>query len=380
MDEPFAHTSGPRDAQVVIVGEAWGEAEADAKRPFVGASGKELWRMLGEAWGEIAPADHKRAVLAFYMRDNGWVDVREDWLREASLLLTNVLTFRPPANDLEMIAVPKAERGEPYPWPAAKAGHYIPREIMVPAVTRLEAELRACQPNLVIACGNTALAALCQVGGIGSHRGAIREAAALRGLKVLPTYHPAAVMRQWPLRPTVLQDLMKARVERGFAEIRRPERVVNINPTLDEVGNFYEAARALAWPRLACDIETEKGQIRCIGFAKSRDWAIVVPFIDKTKPGWSYWPTAEAEAQAWNYVKAILDLPCQKIFQNGLYDVQYLWQYGCPPRNMTADTMLLHHSMYPELPKSLGFLGSIYTNEAAWKLMRTKTEELKRDE
>jgi hypothetical protein len=47
---------------------------------------------------------------------------------------------------------------------------------------------------------------------------------------------------------------------------------------------------------------------------------------------------------------------------------------------MTADTMLLHHSMYPELPKSLGFLGSIYTNEAAWKLMRRDAEELKRDE
>jgi hypothetical protein len=47
---------------------------------------------------------------------------------------------------------------------------------------------------------------------------------------------------------------------------------------------------------------------------------------------------------------------------------------------MTADTMLLHHAMYPELPKSLGFLGSIYTNESAWKLMRQDSEELKRDE
>ena len=87
VSEPFAHTSGPHDASVVIVGEAWGEAEAETGKPFVGASGKELWRMLGEAWPDVAPADHLRAKWAFYMRDNGWIDVREDWLREAALFL-----------------------------------------------------------------------------------------------------------------------------------------------------------------------------------------------------------------------------------------------------------------------------------------------------
>jgi hypothetical protein len=40
--------------------------------------------------------------------------------------------------------------------------------------------------------------------------------------------------------------------------------------------------------------------------------------------------------------------------------------------------MLLHHALQPESEKGLGFLGSVYTNEASWKLMRTST--IKRDQ
>ena len=39
------------------------------------------------------------------------------------------------------------------------------------------------------------------------------------------------------------------------------------------------------------------------------------------------------------------------------------------------DTMIMHHCLYEELPKSLGFMGSIYTNEASWKLMRRFEEK-----
>jgi hypothetical protein len=34
--------------------------------------------------------------------------------------------------------------------------------------------------------------------------------------------------------------------------------------------------------------------------------------------------------------------------------------------------MLMHHSIMPEMQKGLGFLGSVYTDEPAWKLMRRK--------
>jgi hypothetical protein len=34
--------------------------------------------------------------------------------------------------------------------------------------------------------------------------------------------------------------------------------------------------------------------------------------------------------------------------------------------------MLLHHALQPEVQKGLGFLGSIYTEEPAWKIMRPR--------
>ena len=43
--------------------------------------------------------------------------------------------------------------------------------------------------------------------------------------------------------------------------------------------------------------------------------------------------------------------------------------------------MLMSHALYPELQKGLGFLGSVWTDEPAWKLMRSsKSTETKRDE
>ena len=72
-------------------------------------------------------------------------------------------------------------------------------------------------------------------------------------------------------------------------------------------------------------------------------------------------------------------MKAKKIFQNGLFDLQYLAKYKLRIVNISDDTMLLHHALYPELPKGLGFLGAAYTNEAPWKLMR-KGEGYKKDE
>ena len=41
--------------------------------------------------------------------------------------------------------------------------------------------------------------------------------------------------------------------------------------------------------------------------------------------------------------------------------------------------MLKHHAINPELEKGLGFLGSVYSYEPAWKLMR-KNDSTKRGE
>lgn len=174
---------------------------------------------------------------------------------------------------------------------------------------------------------------------------------------------------------------MKAARESLFPEIRRPARQVLVSPSIDEVEAWTAETLANPPALLSPDIETASGQITCIGFARTTSDALVIPFWDRTKPGWSYWESAHLERRALYCVGALLESPCCKVGQNFIYDTQYLTRYGIRPRNVTEDTMLLHHSIYPEMQKGLGFLGSIYTNEASWKLMRRrKADSEKKDE
>jgi hypothetical protein len=60
--------------------------------------------------------------------------------------------------------------------------------------------------------------------------------------------------------------------------------------------------------------------------------------------------------------------------------MHHLWRtMGIPVPFASDDTMLLHHALQPELDKGLAFLGSIYTNEAAWKFQR-KNATAKRED
>lgn len=380
MTDLFAHTSGPRSAKIVIVGEAFGEAEEASGLPFAGTSGKELFFMLGDAWPEIDPTTHaniKRvAIRDMANKTNYWLVMRDQWLEAAGLLLTNVLNLRPLANKLETLCASKLLVGPSYPMPALLRGQYLRPEFLG-EVDRLRNQLLEVRPNIVIACGNTATWALLRVTNIGSIRGTAAEADLGGGqrVKVLPTYHPAGVLRQWSWRPIVITDFKKALAEAEFKEIRRPERELIVSPSLEDISKWMQAnANA---ELISCDIETTRGQISMIGFATSARRALVIPFIKDDFS--SYWPEFMMEAAAWRMVREILLWPGAKLFQNGMYDLQYIWKMGFRVTNARHDTMLLHHSLYPEVQKGLGFLGSIYTQEPAWKLMR-REETTKRDE
>lgn len=347
---PFSHCRGPRTSpKIALVGEAWGETEAQTGLPFMGSSGQELTRMLGEAGISVS-----------------------------SCFMTNTFNLRPANNDIETLCGPKGAVGAGYNLLPIRQGKYILPEYLG-ELARLKSELTAARPNLAIALGGTAAWALIGSAKITAQRGTITESCLVPGLKVLPTFHPSAILRNWANRPIVVADLLKAAREQEYPEIRRPQRQVLINPTLDEVIDITEQIIGGDPGLLAVDIETAHRQITMIGFAWGVDRAAVIPFALK-HPFRSYWPDHESEVKAWRCVKAIVESQVPKLFQNGLYDIQYIARMGFAVNNCAHDTMLLHHALYPELPKSLGFLGSIYTNEAAWKLMRHNTETTKRDE
>lgn len=294
------------------------------------------------------------------------------------MLLTNVFALRPLANKLEHLCGKRAEVGASYSrGPLGKGGYVRPEYLG--ELERLREELRAYDRTCIIALGATATWALMDQPKITAVRGVATSASALcPELKVVPTYHPAGIMRNWTWRSIAVADLTKvAKREGGFADIKRPERQVFINPTLADVREFFKKRPF----RYSVDVETFRGQISMVGFATSRERAIVIPLIDRRKPGWSYWSPGD-EVEIWKILKAELESPVEKLGQNFLYDLQYfIRDLRIRPRNCRDDTMLLSHSLMPEMQKSLGFLGSIHTNEASWKLFRSRgQEELKRDE
>lgn len=378
MSTAFSGWAGPRNPKLLICGEAWGENEAQTRQPFVGASGILLWEMLGQAFPDKAPEQHAASLREAFTIGNAWVRNRRTWLESAGIAYTNVLNLRPPANKLETLCAPKKEVTTTLP--ALARGLYLRAEYM-PEVERLLEEINISRPNCILAAGNSACWALLRTTNISAIRGAVTTSVTEPVTKVVPTFHPAAVLRQWNWRPITVSDIIKAGREAEAPELRRPERYIHINPDLYNIIVWKDRLEASPPALLSVDIETQWKMIKCIGFARSRSEALVVPFIDNAKPGRNYWDRFEDEKGAWEAVKAILESPIPKLFQNGMYDLQYIRKMGIKTSNAIHDTMLLHHSHFPEMRKGLGFLGSIYTNEAAWKLMgRPKADTVKRDE
>lgn len=379
MTEPFNGWAGPRNPKLLIVVEAWGENEAMVREPLVGSSGILMWEMLGQAFANVAPEQHAASLREAYNIGNAWVRNRRTWMEAAGLAYTNVFNLRPSGNRLESLCARKEET-ETHGLPALVPGLYLRPEYL-PEVARLLEEIAISRPNCILAAGNTACWALLRATNISAIRGAVTMATAGPPVKVVPTFHPAAVSRQWSWRPITVADIIKAGKEAESAYLNRPERYILINPEMHEVLAFMDNVLTHPPPLLSVDIETQWRMIKCIGFARSRSDALVVPFFTNNRPDPSYWPTFEDEKTAWLVVKSILESPIPKLFQNGTYDLQYLFRAGIQTRNYLHDTMLMHHSLFPEMRKNLGFMGSIYTNESAWKLMaRTKADTVKRDE
>lgn len=334
--------------RIAIVGEAYGEEEARKGRPFVGGSGR---------------------ILNWFLRQAG--------INRRECHVTNVFNLRPPSNQLDKLLGPKAESVPGFP--PIRQGKYIKAEY-APELSRLEAELNAYSPTLILALGNTALVATTGLAGIKKMRG-YPIWSERYNCKVLATYHPAAVMRQWSLNPIVHADMDKVVRESAFLEIRRPNRQIWIEPELKDLDVFYTNF-ILPNQRepLSVDIETQAGQITCIGFAPTHEVALVLPFVDWRAADCNYWPTLDEELQALRWARKVLESATRVVGQNFAYDIKYLYKYRIRVPGYTDDTMIHSHAQQPELEKSLNFLASVHTNEPSWKFMRTDIKTIKTED
>lgn len=343
-----------------IVGEAWGETEESLKLPFMGAAGAELTKWCLEAG-----------------------------LRRSNFFITNVFNFRPKNNDLSTICLDKVSAMRSLElcrqrnpsdtrWPTRYAfqplhgaGKYLDPQ-WLPELWRLTEELSSRKIELAIALGNTACWALLGHTGIGRLRGFEHRSTLLPDLKVLPTYHPASIFRNFSSRPVCIADFQKVGRLIAGESTSRIQRNLWIEPTLADIQAW--ARQFVRTDPISVDVETSHGQITCIGFGVPQS-AICIPFWDRRRPDWNYWADAKEEHAAMLQVREILVSDVPKVYQNGGYDLQYLWRtFGLVSLGLYEDTMLIHHALQPEMQKDLSFLGSVYTDVLSWKGMRKRAK------
>lgn len=150
------HTEGTRKARLMFVGEAPGADEDAQARPFVGRAGQLLTKII-EAIG----------------------------LKREEVLIGNVNRCRPPGN-----RAPTTEE-------AAMCKPFLLREIAV------------AQPEVIVVLGNTAMKNLLDTRqGITKLRGRFQD---YNGIKVMPTFHPAYLLRDPSKKRETWEDLKKVR-------------------------------------------------------------------------------------------------------------------------------------------------------------------------
>lgn len=369
---------GLSEKPIFLLGEAMGENEAKTGKGFVGSSGIQLLKLLDEA-AVISLSFADKLLISRYYKEYDPYLIDKVWTNHPELHRSNVFQQHPPANRLEFFCGPKAE-GIPGYGPLLTS-KYVRKEFHY-ELDRLGDEILGLDPNLIVCLGNAALWSLTGRTGITKLRGTtITSTHTISGYKLLCTYHPAAVLRQWELRPTTIIDLAKITKESLHAEVIRPQTQSWIEPDIEDIQRFI-ADHIRGCPLLSVDIETSGTLITIIGFAPRRDLAIVIPFFDPRKPGRNYWATPELEQQCWEIVRGVLtDESISKLFQNGLYDIAFLWRsIGIGVRGAIEDTMLLSHAQQPEALKGLGYLGSLHTEFGPWKVERKGSDTIKRDE
>lgn len=139
---------GPSDARLVVVGEGPGRVEDETGRPFVGPAGELLTKIL--------------AAIN---------------LRREQVFICNVVKCRPPENRLPLY------------------------DEIAACVPYLHRQIEVLKPKVILAMGGTAAQTLLSTKqSLGSLRNQIHR---FRGIPVIVTYHPAALLRNpnWK-RPT----------------------------------------------------------------------------------------------------------------------------------------------------------------------------------
>lgn len=304
-------------ARIMIVGEAPALTEIRVGRPFQGRAGEELNHLLASAH----------------------IDRDQCYLTNASL--------SPVKGDKDRFFF---------------ASKNVPSEVFLRGIVQLVRDIQRVKPNVIVPLGNYALWALTTQQQIMKRRGSILKSP-ITGSKLVPTIHPAALLRGrpddgsdsqgglWKLRTVVIWDLIRAKNESEYPDLRLKQRTIIIDP----VDEDQAVDRLLAAPFITFDIESWGGtRLACIGFSPA-------------DPTLAYVFSNDGSNRRRALFERVLGSDNPKVGQNLMYDVTMLDQCGLHARNIWHDTMLAQHVLFPELPRGLDFLASIYTDIPYYK-------------
>lgn len=313
---------GPLDAKIAIVGEAPSNNEIKTGRPFVGYDGQQLTELLHSAG-----------------------------IHRSNCFITNTIhEYVNPINGIDS-------------WVSQRAGRVTCSAKYQEYANELQTELQTIRPNVIVPLGNAALYAITGQWGITSRRGSITHAKWDETQKVIGTIHPGAIRKNYLYIYPIKHDLKKIARESLTSEIRLPKHSMLIQPTFDQVIQTLEDYHK--YNLISVDIEVAKEQVACIAFSYSSHNAICIPFLIDNRE--DYWQP-EQEAQIWSAIADLLEDPkVTKLGHNMAFDCDFLFRRYGIATSPIEDTMIATGIAFPDHPKALHFISSIYTNEPYYK-------------
>lgn len=301
--------------EIAVVGEAPGANEHRSGIPFTGESGK---------------------LLNVVLKANG--------IERNETLLTNACSCRPANNDTP------------------------PKEAIAACKPRLISELQENNISKTVATGNSSTESLLGKSGITRLRIGPPKKVDLGygGVSIIPTFHPAAALRQGTFLPYIVSDFAKIN---GTAKVWNPPQYKVCRTVEDSIATM-DAVQATNPEVLVVDIENDTFEdkdtgfehpnrytLLCIGFAYAKGKVVVLSEEMCTEKS-----VLERLGKLLRAIKIVA--------HNGKHDLKGLYS-KVGPLKQYGDTLLASYSMseYSGIhkPHSLGYIGIEHFGTPDWK-------------
>lgn len=179
-------------------------------------------------------------------------------------------------------------------------------------------------------------------------------------VRIIPTLGPQLLYNDWTARSYTQLDYKRINIwKNSRSKIEEPE-FIWVAKDAKSFSEFLKRAFSQNPTRCTFDVETYGSMLTCISFCFDGHESVTVPLCDPHI-------SSGEMVLLWRLVGKVLSNAISKNNQNIKYDWIINDRHGFNTNNVQSDTMLKTGLLYPELPKGLDFLTSIYTNMAYYK-------------